>query len=111
MDAIVAAQQEAQPSVYPSGLVEVPMSPISDIGAFRNGRWEREWFLEATQASLEWCIERGGCFDFLAHPSCLYVVDPDFRAVDLICRMVKSAGLRAKLATLDEFALRAPRPA
>ncbi len=36
---IVQAQAAAQPFVYPSGLIEVPMSPISDIGAFRNGRW------------------------------------------------------------------------
>ena len=52
LDAIVAAQAKAQPFVYPSGLIEVPMSPISDIGAFRNGRWKLEWFLEA--------IRRGG---------------------------------------------------
>src|SRR5579872_4249626 len=36
---IMAAQKDAQPFVYPSGLIEVPMNPISDVGAFRNGRW------------------------------------------------------------------------
>ena len=28
-ESIVAAQREAQPFVYPSGLIELPMSPIS----------------------------------------------------------------------------------
>ena len=29
------AQQQAQPFVYPTGLIEVPMSPISDVNALR----------------------------------------------------------------------------
>ena len=36
------AQEQAQPFAYPDGLVEIPMSPISDVGAFRTlkgGRW------------------------------------------------------------------------
>ena len=32
---IVKAQAAAQPFAYPSGLVEVPMSPVSDVVAFR----------------------------------------------------------------------------
>ena len=35
----VSAQAQAQPFVYPSGLVEVPMSPVSDVTAMRSGRW------------------------------------------------------------------------
>ena len=42
---------------YPSGLIEVPMSPISDIGAFRTGRWKLEWFLRAIRLGVEWAIE------------------------------------------------------
>ena len=49
-DSIVRAQADAQPFVYPDGLVEVPMSPISDIGAFRNGRWRLECVLEGHRA-------------------------------------------------------------
>ena len=45
--AIVAAQEKAQPFGYPDGLIEVPMSPVSDIGAFRTGRWKLDWFLTA----------------------------------------------------------------
>ncbi len=104
---IVAAQKEAQPFAYPSGLVEVPMSPVSDIGAFRTGRWKLDWFLRAIRAGVEWAIENRACYDFLAHPSCLYVVDPKFQAIDLLCELVERSQSRAKLATLDDLANRA----
>jgi peptidoglycan/xylan/chitin deacetylase (PgdA/CDA1 family) len=103
---IVAAQKDAQPFAYSSGLVEVPMSPISDIGAFRTGRWKLPWFLRAIRGGVEWAIEQRACYDFLAHPSCLYVVDPKFEAIDLICDLVEQSPGRAKLATLDELAAR-----
>jgi len=104
---VIAAQADAQPFVYPSGLIEVPMSPVSDINAFRTGRWSLDSFLEVTRASVTWAIENGATFDFLAHPSCLGVVDPEFRAIDLICRLVREAGPRAALADLDTLATRA----
>ncbi|MBY0589085.1 polysaccharide deacetylase family protein [bacterium] len=107
IDGIIEAQKGAQPRRYPTGLLEIPMSPISDIGAFRNGRWELSWFLEAIGAVLDHCIAGGQCFDFLAHPSCLYVVDPKFQAIDLICRKVVNAGPKAAIVTLDRFAERA----
>ena len=52
MAGILAAQEKAQPFVYPSGLVELPMSPISDVTAFRTGRWPLEAFLEAIRAAV-----------------------------------------------------------
>jgi peptidoglycan/xylan/chitin deacetylase (PgdA/CDA1 family) len=110
LESIVEAQRRAQPFVYPSGLVEVPMSPISDIGAFRNGRWRLEWFLNAVRQSLNWCIAKRAVFDFLCHPSCMYVVDPEFRTIELICDLVRRAGQRAALVTLDRIAQRV-RPA
>jgi peptidoglycan/xylan/chitin deacetylase (PgdA/CDA1 family) len=103
---IVAAQAEAQPSVYPSGLVEVPMSPISDIGAFRNGRWQLEDFLKAIGLALDWVIPRGAVFDFLAHPSCLGVIDPGCRAIDLICDMVEKSNGAAEIVSLEQVAAR-----
>ena len=109
LDAIVRAQEQAQPFVYPGGLIEVPMSPVSDISAFRGGRWKLEWFLDALRRSLEWVIANGAVFDFLAHPSCLYVTDPDFKAIELICTTVRKAGDRAALATLGDLAKRAAR--
>jgi len=102
-DSIVAAQAESQPSRYPTGLVEIPMSPISDIGAFRSGRWRVEWFMEAVRLAIEWAIENRAVFDFLAHPSCLGVVDPQFKTIDLICRLVHEAGDRAELVNLDQI--------
>ncbi len=112
---IVAAQALAQPRVYPTGLVEVPMSPISDVGAFRNGRWPCAAFLEAIRRGVGWAIEHGQAFDFLAHPSCLYVADPQFQAIELICELVAKAGDRAELVDLNTLAKRAqagaPQPA
>jgi peptidoglycan/xylan/chitin deacetylase (PgdA/CDA1 family) len=106
LDAIVKAQAAAQPFVYPRGLVEVPMSPISDIGAFRNGRWKLESFLKAIRLAVEWTIAHRAAFDFLGHPSCLYVTDPRFRTIDLICDLVKKAGDRAALVDVGTLAER-----
>lgn len=109
-DNIVAAQPLAQPFAYPSGLIEIPMSPISDIGAFRNGRWKLEWFLEAVRRATIWAIENRAVFDFLAHPSCLGVVDPEFRTIDLICDLVAAAGDAARFVNLDQIAATVIRP-
>jgi peptidoglycan/xylan/chitin deacetylase (PgdA/CDA1 family) len=106
-DAIVAAQAKAQPFAYPDGLIEVPMSPISDIVAFRTGRWRLDWFLKAVRLGVEWAIEHRAAYDFLGHPSCLYVTDPEFRAIGLICDLVREAGDRAALVGLDSLARRA----
>jgi hypothetical protein len=104
-DSIVQAQAKAQPFVYPTGLIEIPMSPISDIGAFRTGQWKLEWFLEAVRRAVVWTIEHKAVFDFLAHPSCLGVVDPQFKTIDLICDLVQAAGSSAEFADLDQIAV------
>lgn len=83
------------------------MSPISDIGAFRNGRWKLEWFLKAIRLGVEWAIDNRAVFDFLGHPSCLYVTDREFRTIDLICELVKKVGDRAALVNLGTIARRA----
>jgi peptidoglycan/xylan/chitin deacetylase (PgdA/CDA1 family) len=101
---IVAAQLAAQPYRYPTGLLEIPMSPISDVTAFRSKKWKLEWFLKAIRRIVQWTIETGNVFDFLAHPSCLVVEDPEFRAIRLICELVQQAGERAELTTLDKIA-------
>lgn len=101
---IVAAQARAQPFVYPSGLVEVPMGPISDVGAFRTAKWPLASFLEAVRRAVAWAIENHAVFDFLAHPSCLVVADPRFQTIELIARMVGEAGDRAELVGLDAIA-------
>jgi hypothetical protein len=108
-ESIVKAQKAAQPFVYDKGLIEVPMSPISDIGAFRGGRWKLDWFLKAIRLAVEAVIDQRGVFDFLGHPSCLYVVDPEFRAIDLICELAKKAENRAALVDAATLARRARR--
>jgi peptidoglycan/xylan/chitin deacetylase (PgdA/CDA1 family) len=105
-DAIVTAQRQAQPFVYPTGLVEVPMSPVSDIVAFRTGRWQLDRFLEAVRAGVEWAIANQAVYDFLAHPSALGVMDPGFRTVDMICELVRKAADRAEIVDLGTIARR-----
>lgn len=106
LQGILDAQKLAQPFAYPDGLIEVPMSPISDIGAFRTGRWQLDWFLKSIRQCVQWTIDNGAVFDFLAHPSCLYVVDPEFRAIELICELVREAGDRAAIVDLNAIASR-----
>lgn len=97
---LLRAQAEAQPFLYETGLIEVPMSPISDVTAFRTLRWKREWFLQAIERSVKHAIRTGTMFDFLAHPSCLVVEDPKFETIQLICDLVRTAGDAAELADL-----------
>lgn len=103
---IVAKQQASQPFVYPSGLVEIPMSPVSDVTAFRAHQWKLDQFLEAIKAAVGWTIEHRAVFDFLAHPSCLYVTDPEFRTIDLICDLVQKSPDKAEFANLNHIARR-----
>lgn len=112
LDGIVKAQATAQPFVYPTGLIDVPMSPISDIGAFRNARWKLDDFLRAIRLGVEWAIEHRAVFDLLSHPSVLYPNDPEFKTFELVCDLVKQAGDRAAIVDLDTIAkqtLAAPR--
>jgi peptidoglycan/xylan/chitin deacetylase (PgdA/CDA1 family) len=85
---------QCQPFRYPeTGLLEIPMCPVSDINAFRTEKWPLERFMESTRAGIEWAKANGGVFDFLAHPSCLGVVDPGFRVVDMMCALAQSVTL------------------
>ena len=104
---IIRAQADAQPFAYPSGLIEVPMSPVSDVTAFRTHYWKLAWFLRAVRLAVEHAVKTGGTFDFLAHPSCLVVEDPAFEAVKLICDVVKDAGEKAAVVSLGALAERA----
>jgi hypothetical protein len=102
---ITAALPESQPFRCPeSGLLDIPMSPVSDIQAFRNGRWKLDDFIAVLQRVLDWTIEHATTFDFLAHPSCLGVVDPGLKTISAICRKVRESNERALLATLNDVA-------
>jgi len=101
---IVSALQQAQPYVYPTGLIEIPMSATSDVNAFRTCRWKREYFLKSVRQCVEWTIKNGAVFDFLCHPSIMYVEDPEFETVKLICDLVKEAGDRAEIVGLSTIA-------
>jgi hypothetical protein len=100
-----AALKDAQPFTYPdTGLIDIPMSPVSDISAFRSGRWPLGRFLDAIRFGVEWTVEHRAVFDFLGHPSCLLATDPKMQVFDLICELVEKSGDRAELVTLDEIA-------
>ena len=103
LDGIVKSQTAAQPFVYPSGLVEIPMSPISDIGAFRNGRWNLDQFLKSTQLSVDWAIRNRAVFDFLGHPAVLSAKDPDFRTIRAICDAVNRSAHQAEMVSLQHI--------
>jgi len=104
MEGIVAQQEASQPFVYPSSLVELPMSPPSDVTTMRTGQWKLADFRKCVELALNWCIERGKFFDLLAHPSALGVADPNFEVIDLIIDTVRRAGSRARLVGLDTVA-------
>ena len=80
------------------------MSPVSDITAFRAHQWKLDQFLEAIRSAVSWTIEQHAVFDFLAHPSCLYVTDPEFRTIDLICDLVQKSPDQAEFADLKHIA-------
>jgi peptidoglycan/xylan/chitin deacetylase (PgdA/CDA1 family) len=101
---IVNAQKQSQPFIYPTGLIEIPMSPISDVGAFRTSRWKLDHFLKSVQQCVEWAIKNGAVFDFLCHPSIMYVEDPEFRTIKLICDLVNQAGDKAEIVGLSTIA-------
>jgi peptidoglycan/xylan/chitin deacetylase (PgdA/CDA1 family) len=109
MSGIISVQRQAQPFVYPSGLVEVPMSPISDVTAFRTGRWPLEAFLDAIRSGVAWAIEHRSVYCFLGHPSCLVVADQEFQTIEAICSKVREAGDRAAFADLGTIANRIGR--
>ena len=96
---------QSQPFRCPeTGLLEIPMSPVSDIQACRNGRWRLDDFIAILERVIDWTVERGQTFDFLAHPSCIGVVDPELKTIAMICRKVRQSNGRAILVTLNEVA-------
>ena len=108
-DAIVATHAAHQPFFYSTGLLEVPPSPTTDVGAFRSRSWKLEHFLRLIEKSVRQAIESSAVYDFTVHPSIMYVEDPEFRSVNLICDLVNAAGNRAAVVGLDAFARRAER--
>jgi peptidoglycan/xylan/chitin deacetylase (PgdA/CDA1 family) len=100
---ILRAHAESQPFRYKSGLVEIPMSPISDDHAFRDLFWSRKQFLKAIRLIVEWTIENRAVFDFICHPSIMVVEDPQHEAIKLICDLVRNSGGLAEIVGLDQI--------
>ena len=79
------------------------MSPISDIDAFRNGRWQLEHFLKAIRLAMDWVIEHRAVFDFLS-PLRHRRDGSELPRMDLICDLVDQAKGAAEIVTLDVIA-------
>ncbi len=107
--AITSCMENSQPFVYGSGLVEIPVVPITDVNAFRTRRWKLDEYLESVRRSLQCAIRKRLVFDYVFHPSVMCVADPEFRAVDLICDLVKRAGNKAAFVDLNVIAEQARR--
>jgi hypothetical protein len=103
-NSVLEAQAGSQPSVYPTGLIEIPMCPVSDLIAFRTARWKLQYFLKAVEETVQQAIHRGLTYVLLAHPSCLCVHDAKFRTFDVICDLVERSRGRARIASLDDIA-------
>jgi hypothetical protein len=80
------------------------MCPVSDLIAFRTGRWRLEHFLKAIQQVVTQAIEKRYVFVLLGHPSCLSVMDPDFATFKLITRLVRESSGKARIVGLDAIA-------
>ena len=80
------------------------MCPVSDLIAFRTGRWKLPHFLKAIRTVVSQAIEQQAVFVFLGHPSCLSVTDPHFETVELICDLVNQSGSRAQITDLEAIA-------
>ena len=103
-DSIVKAQADAQPFKYESGLIEVPMSPISDVNAFRSNLWTLDEFVKATSLSIKEVIQNQMTFDFLCHPSCLVIEDPQHVTLKTMIDLVKSNADKAAITPIDRIA-------
>jgi peptidoglycan/xylan/chitin deacetylase (PgdA/CDA1 family) len=103
---VVEAQKAAQPFVYPSGLIEIPMSPVSDVVALRTCRWPLKHFQRALREAVAWAIENRAVFDLLCHPSVIGVADPGFETLDMVLEMVRNAGSRAAIVVPETIAQR-----
>ncbi|HUS06660.1 MAG TPA: polysaccharide deacetylase family protein [Bryobacteraceae bacterium] len=101
---VLAAQEPSQPSIYRTGLIEVPMCPISDLIAFRTAHWKLDYFLKIIKETVQQAIERRYAYVILLHPACLSVADPQFRVVDLISDLVNEARGQAEIVDLHAVA-------
>ena len=80
------------------------MSPISDINAFRANFWTLDEFTNAISLCVQAVIQKRQVYDFLCHPSCLLVEDPEHKALRTLLELVNSNPDSARISTLDEIA-------
>ncbi len=106
--AIVRAQATSQPFVYPSGLIEIPMSPHGDVASFRrkDKKWKLRDFLTMVEKNIRWAIDNRAVYDLLTHPGLMLYEDPHMETYDLVCDLVHQSGGNAILVDLQTIAER-----
>jgi len=107
--AVAESLAHHQPYYYPTGLLEVPYSPVTDVGAFRGRRWTLDEYCDKLRACIDWAIEHRAVYNWCSHPSILYVKDPEFRIVETICELVETSGGKAMIVDRAAVAARAQR--
>ena len=89
-----------------SRLVELPMSPISDVGRVSQRPLAAGGVPGNNPVGSPVGHRRRAVFCFLGHPSCLVATDPSFRTIEMICDLVHSAGDRMPIVDLQSIAQR-----
>lgn len=101
-DGVRWSVEHLQPYRYPTGLLEVPMTGISDIWAFRNQKISLDEFIALTSHGLRVAAEAGGCYSALMHPQVMAARDPDRQAIRALLDLAGS--LDAEVVTNDQIA-------
>lgn len=107
--AVAESLANHQPYYYPTGLLEVPYSPVTDVGAFRSRQWTVDEYCDSLTACIDWAIEHRAVYNWCSHPSVLYVEDPEFRIVETICELVNASAGKALIVDRTAVAARAMR--
>ena len=107
--AIADSVARHQPYYYPTGLLELPYVPVTDVGAFRSRNWTLDEYVRAIRRCVRRAIELRAVYNWCSHPSVLYVEDPEFRIIEAICEEVKASNGKAMLVDRNAAAARARR--
>ena len=107
--AIEDSVEQHQPFYYPTGLLELPYVPVTDVGAFRGRNWTLDEYVHAIRRSIRRAIELRAVYNWCSHPSVLYVEDPEFRVIEAICEEVKASNGKAMIVDRSTAAARAMR--
>lgn len=98
------SEKGLQPYRYNNGLVELPLSGITDVVAWRGyGANLGDW-LQMISAGVDYAHEHGILFTLTTHPAVLAAIDPFCQTVDVILQRAMSKGCDVWLPDMEEIA-------